>query len=231
MKITGCETLHCGAGWRNFSFLKLLTDEGLSGVAEYNESYGSKGLTGVIEALVPAIVGCDPIAHEPISQQLYQMTRQAPGGINQQAIAAIENAMMDIAGKALDVPVYQLLGGAVHERMKLYWSHCGTYRISEELSKIMQKPQVKSLNDLKQLGKDVKDAGYKWLKTNIFTFNESPKLEMQGFAGASGWPELNVDSHIIDSLIKQIDALRSGAGEKMGIHLDLNFNFDLNFQL
>ena len=48
---------------------------------------------------------------------------------------------------------------------------------------------------------------------------------MQGFAGASGWPELNVDSHIIDSLIKQIDALRSGAGEKMGIHLDLNFNF------
>ena len=39
MKITGCETLHCGAGWRNFSFLKLLTDEGLSGIAEYNESY------------------------------------------------------------------------------------------------------------------------------------------------------------------------------------------------
>ena len=93
MKITGCETLHCGAGWRNFSFLKLLTDEGLSGIAECNGSYGSKGLTGVIEALVPTIVGCNPIAHEPISQQLYQMTRQAPGGINQQAIAAIENAM------------------------------------------------------------------------------------------------------------------------------------------
>ena len=52
MRITGCETLHCGAGWRNFSFLKLQTDGGLTGIAEYNESYGSKGLTGVIEALV-----------------------------------------------------------------------------------------------------------------------------------------------------------------------------------
>ena len=48
---------------------------------------------------------------------------------------------------------------------------------------------------------------------------------MQGFAGKLGWPELNVDKHIINGLIKQIDALRSGAGEDMGIHLDLNFNF------
>ena len=44
----------------------------------------------------------------------------------------------------------------------------------------MQKPQVRSLADLKQLGKDVKDAGYKGLKTNIFTFGETPALEMQG---------------------------------------------------
>jgi L-alanine-DL-glutamate epimerase-like enolase superfamily enzyme len=89
----------------------------------------------------------------------------------------------------------------------------------------MQKPQVRSLEDLKQLGKDVKNAGYKGLKTNIFSFGETPILEMQGFAGKSGWPELNVDSHIIDALKKQIDALRSGAGDDMNIHLDLNFNF------
>ena len=73
----------------------------------------------------------------------------------------------------------------------------------------MEKPQVKTLEDLKQLGKDVKDAGYKGLKTNIFTFAETPILEMQGFVGKSGWPELNVDKHIINGLVKQIDALRS----------------------
>ncbi len=69
MKISGCETLHCGAGWRNFSFLKLQTDDGLTGLSEYNESYGSKGLTGVIEALVKAIAGSNPCDHEPISQR------------------------------------------------------------------------------------------------------------------------------------------------------------------
>ena len=54
---------------------------------------------------------------------------QAPGGINSAAIAAIENALLDIKGKALGVPVYELFGGPVRERIPLYWSHCGSYRV------------------------------------------------------------------------------------------------------
>ena len=89
MKLTEIETLHCDAGRRNFSFLKLTTDEGLTGISEYNKGYGSHGLTGVIEQLAPLILGSDPRAHERLSQQLYAETRQVPGGINQQAIAGI----------------------------------------------------------------------------------------------------------------------------------------------
>ena len=225
MKIIKYEIKHCNAGWRDFSFLKIITDEGISGISEYNECYGSPGLSIIIRRFMDKILDHDPICHEKIHQFLYASSRQAPGGIAQQAIAAIENALLDIKGKYLNVPVHTLLGGAIRDKLPLYWSHCGTYRISEELSKIMEKPQVKTLEDLKQLGKDVKDAGYKGLKTNIFTFAETPILEMQGFAGKPGWPELNVDKHIINGLVKQIDALRSGAGEDMGIHLDLNFNF------
>ena len=225
MKIENYEIMHCNAGWRDFSFLRIITDEGITGIAEYNECYGSPGLSIIIRRFMDKIINHDPICHEKIHQFLYASSRQAPGGIAQQAIAAIENALLDIKGKYLNVPVHTLLGGAIRDKLPLYWSHCGTYRISEELSNIMQKPQVKTLEDLKQLGKDVKDAGYKGLKTNIFTFAKKPILEMQGFAGKSGWPELNVDNHIIDGLIKQIDALRSGAGDNMGIHLDLNFNF------
>tara|TARA_B100000686_G_scaffold355281_1_gene471981 strand:- start:9848 stop:11035 length:1188 start_codon:yes stop_codon:yes gene_type:complete len=225
MKIQTFKIMHCNAGWRDFSFLKIETDEGITGISEYNECYGSPGLSIIIDRFMNKIIGENPIQHEKIHQFLYASSRQAPGGIAQQAIAAIENALLDIKGKKLNVPVHTLLGGAIRDKLELYWSHCGTYRISKELSKIMKKPQVRSLNDLKQLGKDVKNAGYKGLKTNIFSFNGSPKLEMQGFAGAPGWPELNVGNHIIDSLTKQIEALRSGAGEKIGIHLDLNFNF------
>ncbi len=224
MRITGCETLHCGAGWRNFSFLKLQTDGGLTGIAEYNESYGSKGLTGVIEALVEVIVGDNPCNHEAISQRLYAMTRQAPGGINQQAMAAIENAMMDIKGKALDVPVYDLLGGAVRDRMQLYWSHCGSYLMNPNAAKAIGRPQLKSLDDVTALGARVRESGYRGLKTNIFRFGEDPLMYMPGFARGPGFPELNVEKKIIDNLRAQLEAFREGAGPYIGIHLDINFN-------
>tara|TARA_Y100001934_G_scaffold42237_1_gene50837 strand:+ start:2948 stop:4123 length:1176 start_codon:yes stop_codon:yes gene_type:complete len=225
LRITGCQTLHCDAGWRNFSFLKLLTDDGLVGISEYNESYGSKGLTAVIEALVDAITGDDPCRHELISQKLYAMTRQAHGGLNQQAIAAIENAMLDIKAKSLNVPVYDLLGGAVRTELPLYWSHCGTYRMSEENSKAMGRPHFTKLDDLVELGAEVRERGFKALKTNIFLFDEDPNRHFPGFARGPGWPELNADKRLVDALRAQLTAFREGAGPDMGILLDLNFNF------
>lgn len=104
MRIVGCEILHCNAGWRDFSFLKLLTDENITGISEYNECYGSPGLSGIIRRLVERVKDMDPLAHEHIHQCLYAATRQAPGGVNQQAIAAIENALLDIKGQALNIP-------------------------------------------------------------------------------------------------------------------------------
>ena len=68
MRITGCEILHCNAGWRDFSFLKLTTDENIIGIAEFNECYGSPGLSGVIRRLVDRIKDMDAIAHERIHQ-------------------------------------------------------------------------------------------------------------------------------------------------------------------
>lgn len=225
MKITGCETLHCDAGWRNFSFLKLLTDDGLVGIAEYNESYGSKGLTAVIEALVDTLVGDDPYRHELASQKLYAITRQAHGGLNQQAIAAIENAMLDIKARSLGVPVYDLLGGAVRTELPLYWSHCGTYRMTEENAKMMDRPHLACLDDLTVLGAEVRERGFTALKTNIFLFGEDPPRHFPGFARGPGWPELNAEKKLVDALRAQLGALREGAGPDTGILLDLNFNF------
>jgi L-alanine-DL-glutamate epimerase-like enolase superfamily enzyme len=225
MKLTGYETLHCDAGWRVFSFLKLTTDEGLTGIAEYNACYGSPGLTGVIERLVEQIVGSNPGAHEHLSQCLYAMTRQAPGGMVQQAIAAIENALLDVKAKSLGVPVYDLLGGAVRDRLPLYWSHCGTYRMTEPTATAMERPRFESLNDVVALGKEVRERGFRALKTNIFLFDPEPRRHMPGFTRTPGWPELNADKAVIDALRNQIQAFREGAGPDVGILLDLNFNF------
>ena len=225
MKLTSYEVLHCDAGWRVFSFLKLTADNGLTGVSEYNECYGSPGLTGVIERLAKRIVGRNPFSHEHVSQELYAVTRQAPGGIAQQAVAAIENALLDLKGKALGVPVYELLGGAVRDRLPLYWSHCGTYRMSAEISEIMGKPQLQNLDDVVSMGREVREQGFKALKTNIFLFDPEPRLHMPGFTRTPGWPELNAAPTMIKALRAQLEALREGAGPDVGIHLDLNFNF------
>src|SRR6195256_5061430 len=224
MKIVRIEDLHCGAGWRDFSFLKITTDDGIVGWSEYNESYGSAGLTAVIRRLAQSLIGMDPRPIERITSTYYAVTRQAPGGINQQAMAAIENALLDVKAKALGIPVYALFGGPVRERLPLYWSHCGSYRLHH--AGIMGVEPGGSLADLARLGAEVARRGFKALKTNIFLFDETPPgLYMPGFARGAGQPELNADRRILDAITDALAALRDGAGDEMGLHLDLNFNF------
>jgi len=224
MKIAQIDDLHCDAGWRNFSFLKVTTDDGIIGWSEYNESYGSKGLTGVIKALGETLIGEDPRPFERIASRLYATTRQAPGGMNGQAIAAIENALIDIKAKALGIPVYALFGGPVREVLPLYWSHCGSYRLHH--AEIMGVEPVRSLDDLRHLGAEVAWRGFTALKTNIFLFDQTPPtLYMPGFARGAGQPELNADRRVLDAIAASLSVLRDGAGPAMGLHLDLNFNF------
>jgi L-alanine-DL-glutamate epimerase-like enolase superfamily enzyme len=225
MRIERIDDLHCDAGWRVFSFLKITTDDGVIGWSEYNESYGSRGLTAVIRALGERVIGQDPRPFERITAMLYAVTRQAPGGINQQAIAAIENALIDIKAKSLGIPVYALFGGPVRERLPLYWSHCGSYRLNH--AEVMGVAQVRSFDDLTRLGGEVARRGFRALKTNIFLFDRGePRLYMPGFArSAPVRPELNADRQILAAITDELRAFREGTGPEMGLHLDLNFNF------
>src|SRR5882672_3521145 len=165
MKIAKIEDLHCDAGWRDFSFLKVTTDSGLVGWSEYNESYGGAGLTTTIRRMAQTLIGKDPRPIEQITATLYAITRQAPGGVNQQAIAAIENALLDVKAKELGVPVYSLFGGPIRQELPLYWSHCGGYRVRNP--EILGVEPVRKLDDLVALGRHVKSRGFKALKTNI----------------------------------------------------------------
>jgi galactonate dehydratase len=224
VKITSIKDLHADAGWRVFSFLKIETDAGIVGYSEYNESYGSKGLTGVILKLAETLIGADPRPVEKISSRLYAMTRQASGGLIQQAIAALENALVDVKAKALGVPVYELLGGPVRERLRLYWSHCGTYRLHH--ADVMGVPPLRGLDDVRDLGAHVRDQGFTALKTNIFVFGDNgPTLYMPGFGRSLGSPELNPTPEVIAALDDQLGAFREGTGDGVGFLLDLNFNF------
>src|SRR3989442_6574599 len=121
MKITKIEHLHADAGQRNFDFLKISTDEGITGWSEYNESFGGLGVSAVIDGLASQIVGKDPRAYEALVTLMYAVRRQASGGVVQQAIGAIENALLDIKAKALGLPVYAMLGGPLRDPIPLHW--------------------------------------------------------------------------------------------------------------
>jgi galactonate dehydratase len=224
VKITAIESLHADGGGRVFDFLKISTDEGLVGWSEYNEGFGGLGVTQVIERLVPVLIGKDPRAVEAHVALMQALRRVAAGGVNQQAIGAIENALVDIKAKALGIPVFELLGGPVRDTIRLYWSHCGTFRVGDRAAALQAKP-VRTLDDIVELGKEVVASGFTGLKTNVILFDGSARGHVPGFARGESFPELNPDRKFIDAIKEQLAAFRQGTGPNMDILVDLNFNY------
>lgn len=223
MKIEHIEPIVADAGWRSFSFLKMATSDGIVGWSEYNEDFGSKGVSDVIRALAPLVVGQDPRRSEAIVARLHVATRQSRGGLNQQAIAAIENALLDVRGKEAGKPVCALFGGPVRERIPVYWSHFGTYRVAQRLRGFL--PDLLTYDDLARHAEEVRNNGFRCLKTNIFPFQDG-RLQFfnPGFGRTAGWPELNWDNTLLDDLDQQLRIIREAVGPRMGIMLDTNFH-------
>ena len=221
LKISKIETRSCAAGWRNYHFVKLTVNDGTIGWSEYDEGMMTAGVTRVIEQLAPLALGESVLANDRITTRLADAARLALPGIVACGIGAIENAVLDAKGKILGVPCYELFGGAVRDRVPVYWSHCGTYRLGRSSH---YGPPIESLDDIRRLGEEVREQGYLALKTNvILTGDGRPRGWSPGF-GRPFEPARNVEKSVIDSLKAQLRAFREGAGEDMGILLDLNFN-------
>ncbi len=224
MKIKEIEVFHANAGWRPWTFIKITTDQDLVGWSECSESHGSpKGIEGVISDLKILLIGKNPLEINKLLNLLYSRTRQSKGSIIQKSIAGIENALWDIKGKSLNVSVSELLGGSLREKVELYWSHCGTSRV--RASELIKKPKIQTFEDLEIFSEEIKDSGFKTIKTNIAILNELPHIYMPGFAKSEGWPDLNYSEDLIDDIVLWISNFRKLLGENINIALDLNFNF------
>ena len=225
MKIVKAETLSCDGLWQNWSFLKLTTDEGMIG---WSECRDGQGILQLIERMAQKLIGEDPRLIGRIDALLYAQTRIADGGIASQAAAAITNACLDIKAKALGVPVADLFGGAIRDKMEVYWSHCGMFRARypDFFEKEMGLQGLRKLEDCVTMGKEAVERGYRSLKTNVFMFDgPGPRVHGPGFGRTRNHPELNVDDDVLKAIDDEIAAYREGAGPAMGIKLDLNFNY------
>lgn len=226
MRVVDVEQITCDLGWRTISFLKVATDDGITGWSEFGESFANFGLGTVISELRPFVIGRDPFAIEALTWDLAARLLPARGGLNRQAIAAIENALLDIKGRALGVPVYALLGGAVRDRIPVYWSHCGTYRSRH--AGLLGVDPVETYDDVARLGRLVRERGFRGLKTNILGLDD-PDVRGRAVSHArtTATAGRHFDNRMIDEARKTLAAFREGAGPRTDIHLDVNFLFEI----
>jgi len=230
MKIVAIENFSADAGFRNASYLKITTDEGIVGWSEYPERTVNGPLTKVIHHFGKQIIGRDPRPVGQISSVLHTTTYHAFGGLNHLAIAAIENALLDIAGKVQGVPVYALFGGPFRTKLDLYWTHLGSYRVfNAPFFASLGLPPIETLDDFKALAREAVSLGFKAVKTNPVTFG-APGEPPRGFNG--GWRvepgdlfvERNPSRRFIRGIVEQLEAIRDGLGEDAGLMIDLAFN-------
>src|SRR5260370_38782646 len=94
-KVKSVELLACDAGWRNYHFVKLTTEDGIVGWSEFDEGFGSPGVGAAIQRLSARGVGQNAHQHERIYAELFGATLPAAGGVVSQAPGAIETSLLD----------------------------------------------------------------------------------------------------------------------------------------
>ena len=221
MNVTRIETLHCDASWRNYNFVKISTDEGIVGWSEFDEGFGSPGVAAVIQKIAGRVIGQSVFAHERIYAELYGATRPAAGGIIGEALGAIENALLDAKAKKLGVPCYELLGGKIRDRLRVYWSHCASWRINLAQH---YKPEIKDIAGVEAIGREVRERGFTAMKTNMFIYKDGKPTGWRPSFNAPFAPELNVEREVLTNLRIHLDAMRRGTGPDVDFLLDLNFH-------
>ncbi len=124
MKITNVEAFPCSFpasfAFSNALYVVVDTDEGIYGVGESGLASRELAVAAAVEHLKPLLVGQDPGPIERLWQTMFRGGFFPPGPVIASAISAIDIALWDIKGKALGVPVYELLGGPVRDKVVCY---------------------------------------------------------------------------------------------------------------
>lgn len=117
MKITEVNTYHVRPRW---GFVEIVTDEGITGWGEAVLEGHCDAVLSCVQEYRPYLIGHDPSRIEDIFAVLYRAGFYRGGGVLMSAISGIDQALWDIKGKHYNAPVYELMGGACRDRMRVY---------------------------------------------------------------------------------------------------------------
>ena len=197
MRVTDVETFVVDADWRNWFFVQVKTDEGISGVGE---ALSGEGLTAALEATAEAhkhyVIDEDPLNRKRINRSLrrYPFAWRAGKLINAVA-AAIDIALLDIAGKYYGEPVWKLLDGKVQDEIPVY---ANGWHIGDRTPE----------NYARHAEEAVNEQGYPALKCDPFAHYEHSLTDTQ-----------------LDEVASLLSAVRDAVGWDVGIALDCHGRF------
>ena len=135
MKITNAKVIVCCPG-RNFVTLKIYTDSGIYGLGDATLNGREKAVVSYLENYcIPALIGKDARNIEDIWHYFYKGVYWKRGAVTMTAISAIDLALWDIKAKALNTPLYNLIGGKSREKIQVY-SHGSGKNINEAIDNI-----------------------------------------------------------------------------------------------
>ena len=200
----------------NFEWIliRVYTDEGLVGLGE---SYWGPGVEAAVRRLKPVLEGESPLEIEWLYSK---MMRQMSGGNSQAgtvvaAISGVEIALWDLAGKALGVPVYRLLGGKYREKVRVYAdSHHGA------------RPEPSAWADRAQ---EVVAKGFTALKFDIDNTDPARFVEREAIGLGRSWNKINLrplSAAELKHMVKLVAALRQAVGDEVDLAIDAHWGYN-----
>ena len=173
--------------------VKITTDSGLIGWGETTLEGKPKSTHAAVDELTDYLLGKDPLRIEHHWQHIYRSAFFRGGPVLMTALSGIDQALWDIAGKQFGVPVYQLLGGAVRERIRVY-AHWG-------------------IHDLTEASLEVARTRLDWLRQRGYTAFK---------AGPGGTWRAHEPPAVIDAFVKRAYLMREWVGPEVELAFDFH---------
>ena len=227
MKIHSIKTFVVDGGFRPWTFVKILTDDGVVGWGDACDWEASFATAKVVDFLAQFLVGQDPMNIESIFWQNVNKCNRSVGGIAWKAIAGIDTALYDIKGKALGVPVWQLLGGKIHDRLRLYWTHCASGRNKLASLGLAGGPEICTIDDLRAFAREVSSSGFTALKTNVMSLEGIRGGMRPGSPAKAPVANGTISNQELNTIEAIISTFRDVCGPDTGIALDTGFTYRL----
>jgi galactonate dehydratase len=186
MKITDLRTFIVGNPWKNWLFVRLETDEGLTGLGEGTLGLSTLPVEAALQELKRFILGKDPLQIHRLVNHISEGWYVPDDPVHVTAISSVEIACWDLLGKKTNTPIYQLLGGASRDRIPVYAN--GWYRCPRQSEAFAAR------------AKEVVDQGYRGLKFDPFgeargsiaTAEERLSLEIVSAVRAAVGPDVQI---------------------------------------